>query len=136
MYLGNHTLPSDSEATLFNFSDPNPKIWPGFSVVSGDAAHFIRDAAERIYIANFGNARGASVLTTLALTTRTSTSMPGRALCGYDVETYNTSVVPTRQQEEAISVADQATSPYTLPPVRLTNESRDARLLSTWTSMP
>ncbi|TKA62695.1 hypothetical protein B0A55_10533 [Friedmanniomyces simplex] len=40
-------------ASLFNFSYPDPQLWPGFQVVSGNGGHFNGSIDHRMYIANF-----------------------------------------------------------------------------------
>ena len=121
----NYTLASGSHASLFNFSYNEPDLWPGFQVVSGSGAHFNRSTADRMYLANF-DMIGTPYLADPKSWWEDVHVEAWECALWMCIQTYETTVTSTKQQDNVISIVDQQTGPFTLPRVNLKDDPRNA----------
>jgi hypothetical protein len=109
----NYTLASGSLSSLYNFSYQGSTMWPGFQVVPGTGSYFNQSGADRMYIANFDMIGAPYVDNPDSYYTAMAVEASECALwmC---IQTYNTSVHSTKQQDEVVSVVDALEDPYAL----------------------
>ncbi|TKA63883.1 hypothetical protein B0A55_10145 [Friedmanniomyces simplex] len=102
--------------SVFNFSYPDPQLWPGFQVVSGNGGHFNQSIDHRMYIANFDMIGAPYVADPDAYYENIEVAAWECALwmC---VQTYETVVTSTKQLDTVRSIRDQQIKPYTFLPV-------------------
>ncbi|KAK4956665.1 hypothetical protein LTR10_006192 [Elasticomyces elasticus] len=114
----NYTLASGSRASLFNFSYPEPKLWPGFQVVSGQGARYHGPTDKRLYIANFDMIGAPYVPDPGDYYKKMEVEAweCGLWMC---VQSYNTTVTSTEHLDVVATIQDQQTKPYTFPPVNV-----------------
>ncbi|KAK5680162.1 hypothetical protein LTS10_007089 [Elasticomyces elasticus] len=119
----NYTMASGSRASLFNFSYPEPKLWPGFQVVSGQGARYHGPTDKRMYIANFDMIGAPYVADPGDYYKKIGVKAweCGLWMC---VQSYNTTVTSTEQSDVVVTTQDQQTKSYTFPSISMSRDQR------------
>jgi len=117
----NYTLASGARTKLVNLTYTDPGFLPGFQVVSGGGGHFNNTADSRMYIANFDMV-GIQYVADPKDYPVVKTAQAWECALWMCVQTYNTTVTSTKQEDVVTTIMDQQASPYKFPPVTVAEQ--------------